>query len=527
MTTTVLSLRQAFAGRHVLVAGASGFLGKVWLSMALHRLPDIGKIYVLMRRQRGQSARERFQEIADHSPAFKPLHDEHGARLGAFLADKVEVVEGDLTAERLGLAPDVLARLRDRLDLIVQIAALVEFAPDLRRAVDTNITGSLRMMELARSCGHAAFLDVSTSYVAGARDGLIPEQAEPNYCPNGEAFDPEAEYQDLLRVLARGDLSTSESVSECKRRALRWGWSNGYQYTKSLAESLLIPRAGQVPYAIVRPSIIECALEFPFAGWNEGYNCTAPVAYLSSKYLRHLPVTPHYLVDTVPVDQVVKGMLTVGAALLERRHMPVYHLATSDRNPATRGRWLELMSLGNREHQRQGDTSLERLMSIWDAVPARPGTFFSTDRLQAALGTLGQVTRTLRRNTPRGLADRLAPFDRKLDDARSLLDKATEVLDLLAPFLQDGNCVFECRAIEQHDVAERELRFDPRSIDWRDYVLHVQMPGLRKWCFPVFEGRPVERLEPERPVRAPRAAAPAARPAAARTMTANLAARSA
>jgi hypothetical protein len=35
-----LSIHESFAGRHVLLTGASGFFGKVWLAMVLHRVPE-------------------------------------------------------------------------------------------------------------------------------------------------------------------------------------------------------------------------------------------------------------------------------------------------------------------------------------------------------------------------------------------------------------------------------------------------------------------------------------------------------
>ncbi len=39
--------------------------------------------------------------------------------------------------------------------------------------------------------------------------------------------------------------------------------------------------------------------------------------------------------------------------------------------------------------------------------------------------------------------------------------------------------------------------YDARSIDWWDYWINVHIPALRKWCYPLIEGRPLE----ERPRR--------------------------
>ena len=38
---TPISVRDAFAGKHVLLTGAAGFLGKVWLALMLDRTPEL------------------------------------------------------------------------------------------------------------------------------------------------------------------------------------------------------------------------------------------------------------------------------------------------------------------------------------------------------------------------------------------------------------------------------------------------------------------------------------------------------
>ena len=60
-----LSVEKALAGRHILFTGASGFLGKVWLSMMLDKVPQVGRIYVLLRGKQKQGARERFERMID------------------------------------------------------------------------------------------------------------------------------------------------------------------------------------------------------------------------------------------------------------------------------------------------------------------------------------------------------------------------------------------------------------------------------------------------------------------------------
>ena len=71
-------------------------------------------------------------------------------------------------------------------------------------------------------------------------------------------------------------------------RAAYWGWPNIYTYTKSLGEQLVAAETGMVR-SIVRPSIVESALSYPFPGWNEGFTTTAPIIFLIRKGQTQIP----------------------------------------------------------------------------------------------------------------------------------------------------------------------------------------------------------------------------------------------
>src|SRR6202023_1447535 len=113
--TPGFSVRRALAGKHVLLIGVTGFIGKVWLANTLMELPKIGKIYLLIRRQKSNPAVRRFEKIVEESPVFDPLFEKYGLELGAYLREKVEVVEGDVTLAELGLDPEVARRLKGNL----------------------------------------------------------------------------------------------------------------------------------------------------------------------------------------------------------------------------------------------------------------------------------------------------------------------------------------------------------------------------------------------------------------------------
>jgi len=50
-------VRKALGGKRVMLTGVTGFIGKVWLANILLDLPDIGKLYLLIRRQKSNPGR--------------------------------------------------------------------------------------------------------------------------------------------------------------------------------------------------------------------------------------------------------------------------------------------------------------------------------------------------------------------------------------------------------------------------------------------------------------------------------------
>jgi len=92
-------------------------------------IPNIGKITLLIRRNRTTSAQRRFEKIVEESPTFDTLQERYARTLGAFLREKVEVVEGDVSLPGLGLDEATQARLAKSLDLIVNSAGLTVSIP--------------------------------------------------------------------------------------------------------------------------------------------------------------------------------------------------------------------------------------------------------------------------------------------------------------------------------------------------------------------------------------------------------------
>ena len=488
-----LSVRRAFAGKRVLVAGASGFLGKVWLAKLLHDLPEMEGLTLLLRRRGDASAADRFRELLATSPVFDPLRTSPSDDLTR-VARLVRVVEGDVALRDLGLEARTRAELVATTDLLVSFAGHTDFNPDLRDALAVNVDATLHLLDFVRECPDAAFLHISTCFVAGAREGRVPERLTPFETPLGTPFDPEAERRNLHELIessARRARASSGPrpfrralIAAGIRRAREIGWPNIYTFTKALGEALLVTRGAGLPITVVRPSIVETSVEFPRRGWAEGANTSAPLSHLLASPFRHLPVNERKRLDVIPVDAVARGTTLAAAALLMRRHDPVYQLATSAKNPLDLRRAVELTALAHRRHFRQVRAFKHRLLARLEAVPV------SRERYRRlSVPSQLRIVRAINRASAALFGGR-----RPLGRLERALRRVHDLIDLYTPFLLDNEPVFEADRVELLAAAlpeaEREaFGYDVASLDWYDYWVHVHTPALRRWSFPLLERR--------------------------------------
>jgi alcohol-forming fatty acyl-CoA reductase len=528
-----LAVRETLAQRNILLIGVTGFIGKVWLVDLLENIPNIGKVTLLIRRNRTTSAQRRFEKIVEESPTFDKLQERYGRNLGAFLREKVEVVEGDVSLPGLGLDAAVQELLARSVDLIVNSAGLTDFNPDLRDALSSNVDSALHLLDFLRRCEHAGLMHLSTCYVVGMRDGRVTEELQDNYNPARDAaFDAEREVAALRetieriearsespelakalrrQALGRGVDESAAPVDELqgvlKRNRARWarnrlvrvamrraqhlGWPNIYTFTKSLGESLLSRHGRDLPIAIVRPSIVESSERSPFTGWNEGINTSGPLSYLLGTNFRQLPTNERKCLDVIPVDMVCRGMSLIAAAVIARCNARMYQLATSAINPVNMGRSIELTGLAHRKHYRQ-QASVDNWLKVkFETIPVSKQRYerLSIPMQKAVVSGINRAAISLRMKK--------APLAKAERD----LSRAEKLIELYEPFILHNEHVFESENARLLSAAlpaeERGLfEFAPEAIDWWDYWINVHIPALRRWCYPLMEGRPLEPRVP-------------------------------
>jgi len=240
-------------GGMILLTGATGFLGSQ-LARLLLKATDHG-IAVLVRGQDEADAKRRLKRFWSD---WAETADAVGGR--------VQVVRGDLSLPRLGIAPAQYSALVRSLTHVIHAAAELQLdgsVEDLRR---TNVQGTASLLELARAAhadhGLSRFAHVSTAYVAGGRTGEVAEE----------------------------DLRDSH------------GFSNAYEQTKFEGEALVRQAMTEFPVSVFRPGmVVGDSLTGEIQSFNTVY---VPLRLYLTGRLKLIPARPDMPLNIVPVDYV-------------------------------------------------------------------------------------------------------------------------------------------------------------------------------------------------------------------------------
>jgi thioester reductase-like protein len=176
-------------GGRVLLTGFPGFIGR---RLADRLIADGATLTALVEPRMGEAARQ----AAPHG---------------------LEVLEGDITERRLGLADPDWERLTAEVTTVFHLAAIYDLAVPIEIAQRVNVDGTGNVLELCAACERLERLNnVSTAYVAGLRTGIVYEH----------------------------------------ELVLGQGFKNHYESTKFQAEVWVREAMDRVPTTIYRPAIV-------------------------------------------------------------------------------------------------------------------------------------------------------------------------------------------------------------------------------------------------------------------------------
>ncbi len=505
-----MRLKDQLDGRRILITGVTGFVGEALLQRLLTDLPGAHPV-VLVRPKSGQPGRDRIAGLLA-KPTFAAAVERAGG--ADQLLAEVTVIEGDL-----GDLPE----LPTDLDVVVHCAGDVSFDPPIQDAFTTNVVGThslvRRVLEASAASEHPVhYVHVSTAYVGGRRRGAVPERSVQHDVDwrterdagirLAEQIEDDSRRGDVLDRLSTeaerehgraGPITTAQDAEKRRRdwvkkqqqeaggaRARSLGWTDVYTFTKAMGERVVeeltsgtskdAPGLPGVPVSIVRPSIIESALTWPYPGWIEGFKMAEPIILAYGRgELPEFPAAPDSVVDIVPVDHVVNALLAVCATSPEPAVPQYFHVSSGARNALTFRRLYELV----REYFDRHPFDLgER-----GAVPLATWRFPGSERVERVLVQGERAHRLADRALgliPR--SDRAREFSRELDRTRRRLEFLRRYLDLYRSYTQvelqfvDDNTLALHRALDPADL--EPFGFDTAIVDWTEYIRDIHCPSV-------------------------------------------------
>ncbi|XP_068621818.1 putative fatty acyl-CoA reductase CG8306 [Battus philenor] len=320
-------VREFYSGKNFFITGGTGFVGLCLIEKILRTIPDVGKLYLLMRPKKGKDISERIEEFPSN-PVFEKLLEKETKDI----FKKLVPVSGDVAQEELGLNQADRETLVDNVNIVVHSAATLDFEDNLRPTVKINVLGTRRVMQLCKEIKNLkVMIHVSSAYV----NSYLTEVYEKVYDTPG----------DVEKVISLVETLNDNELNEIEPKVLK-DHLNTYTFTKHLAEHEVKNCANIFPCTIVRPTMIIASWKEPIPGWT--CSKVGPQGFLmgaAKGVVRRLPMAKQNIADYIPVDVVVNQLLVAGwHAAKEKSGLTVYHCSSSTQKPF---RWTLLEPLVN------------------------------------------------------------------------------------------------------------------------------------------------------------------------------------
>ncbi|XP_050383037.1 fatty acyl-CoA reductase 2, chloroplastic [Argentina anserina] len=478
-------------GKGFFITGATGFLAKVLIEKILRTTPDVGKIYLLIKATNKEAAMERLKSEIINTELFKGLRQTYGKSYQAFMLSKLVPVVGNVCESNLGIEDDIAALITKDVDVVINSAANTTFHERYDIALDINTKGPCNLMAFAKKCKKLKlFLQVSTAYVNGQRQGRIMERpfhkgesitgenSTSETSPGFESLDVGNEIK--LAMNSTGAYEENEVAQKMKdlglERARKYGWQDTYVFTKAMGEMLIDEIRGDVPVVIIRPSVIESTCKEPFPGWMEGNRMMDPIVlYYGKGQLTGFLVDPNGVLDVVPADMVVNATLAAIAmhGMAQKPDINIYQITSSVVNPLDFQDLSELLF----EHYNSSPCmdSKGRPINVPSMKLFSSMEEFSDHIWRDATQRIGLTA----------LASSNGKLSQKLETmCRKSVEQAKYLASIYEPYTFYGgrfdNSNTERLMNSMSEEEQKNFGFDVGSLDWKDYITNVHIPGLKR-----------------------------------------------
>ncbi|XP_010271727.1 PREDICTED: alcohol-forming fatty acyl-CoA reductase-like [Nelumbo nucifera] len=487
----LVGILESLENKTILVTGATGFVAKIFVEKVLRVQPNVKKLYLLLRAPHTKSAIQRLHNEVLGKEVFRVLRQKLGSGFDSFMSEKVIPVPGDITCKNLGVEEtDLRDKMWREVDIVVNIAATVNFDERYDDSLFINTMGAKHVLEFAKKCSKLQiFVHVSTAYVGGQQEGLMLEKPyQMGETLNGTlGLDIQQELkvaEERLKELQAEKITIKEERIAMKelglKRARLYGWPNTYAFTKAMGEMLLGHYRENIPLVIIRPTIITSTYNEPFPGWIEGVRTIDSLILGYGKgRLTGFPGDPKLIMDVIPGDMVVNSIIVAMVAHLNHSSEFIYHVGSSVRHPAqfamlreTSYRYFSVnpcmdsyekpVKVGRVEMLSTMD-DFRRYMAIRYLIPLKVLQVLNMAFCQYFKGIYGDLKRKI--NFVMRLVELYEPylyFKGVFDDLN------TEMLRKAALVNYDDASMFQ---------------FDPKCINWENYFMNIHFPGLVKYVF--------------------------------------------
>lgn len=467
------SIAEYYAGKTLAMTGGTGFIGQCLVEKLLRSCPDVKKLYLLVRPKKGVSGAERIREMASQE-----LYDTLRWQNPDFL-QKIEVIDCDLEKEQLGLSDESVELLAQEVNIFFHSAATLRFNEHLRLAFLLNAFAVKRLIKICKKMKHLeALVYLSTAY-SHCHKTEIGE----------EAYETHPKFEDIENAVSwmNDDMITKLTPEIIGKRP------NTYTLTKAIGEEIAFTESGTLPVVVLRPSIVGTTYQSdPIPGWITNLNGPTGIIVAYGKgILQTMRISENLVLDVIPCDFTVNCAITAAwrkgveykgdpaervevplpmpkdesGKVVMRQDIPIYNLTTGTYNPNYIAKWHHSMLHWFESYPFTGafrkpvftlttsETTQRFLMFFYHYVPA----YFFDIGLRLV-----------------GRKPRLTRLTQKVDSA----------LDVLQYFLdntfkwKNENTMALFRSMSHED--QKTFNFDPKTIDWHEYMKHFAM-GTRRY----------------------------------------------
>ncbi|WP_066039072.1 HAD-IB family hydrolase [Herbiconiux solani] len=485
---------------HVLLTGATGFVGQAVLERLLSTHPDT-RISLLIRPKSRTTGETRLQTLLK-KPVFRSWRERVGEdEVERAIRERLTVIQGDLANP---------GELPGDIDVVLHGASTVSFDPPIDDAFQTNVDGATGLYgALLASGSDPHVVHVSTAYVGGMRKGVSPEaslvhdidwRAENAAAKSARRRVEMASRQpEVLRKLlaasraklgkvgpqavaqdaeaARIEWVTKRLIDHGRIRAESLGWTDVYTLTKAFAERAAEELWGTAGHrlSIVRPSIIESALKHPQPGWLDGFKVADPLIMAYGRgQLPEFPGVPDSILDVIPVDFVVNAILAAAVTPAPVDEPNYYQVVSGARNPLPFHTMYEnVKEFFTKNPMPHVDGPIQ--VPSWRFPGGRSveRTLRMQERLtSAADDTVARMPSTIRTRK----------WTQSLHQRQRGLDQLRYFAELYRAYVQT-ELIFDdknTRALNQSipEALRDDRGFDVVEIDWHDYFQNIHFPSI-------------------------------------------------